>query len=462
MYLFRFIWILVFNLVLAAYCWGSASSPGERAARNAENNLNKLYFNYVFAEENERLLRAIMVSVRRLYDRNELEKSLESHSAPDHQIADRQQLLTDLVQQATRHAIAKINGSDELGNSDLPMFHILQALSNAPSMQESLDVVHWYSTQPVLLNGVMAEDRMDSLENLIQEAVHNSFREFPSNPPSREQLARQLGFILLEMQELFLRGKVLRSLSYKIDKQKQNPKIASDPAFKIYLSLLTETFNKNPTLWHTNSKGRQYQEDLSALFIKAADREDYGNEWYQQIRKILDGQKPVRVTPPPSDQRSARHHYDDDDDEEEGWFELTPLRVVLGVGAIYGGFLTIIACLAIFGSDTESAMRERRQEEELQEKLGKALYKPGQKGAKRKGAKRKGLRPRKGNKPGQQDSEDEEQYPKPTKKTLKEIIDIKKTVSDRLWDNLMYRVGIEAGVLSPLCAIWIRLMSLYR
>lgn len=153
MFFFRGVWSVFFSLMLVASCWGSVDSPQEKAARNFRNNINRLYFDYVFAEENERLLKAIMVSVRRIYDRDELYKRLEGQSALGHQTEARQQLLTQLVQQATRHAIAKINGNDDTDDSYLPMFHILQALSNAPSMQESLDVAHWFQTRPLMLKG---------------------------------------------------------------------------------------------------------------------------------------------------------------------------------------------------------------------------------------------------------------------------------------------------------------------
>ncbi|WP_422138170.1 hypothetical protein [Endozoicomonas sp. ALC020] len=421
MFFFRGLWSVFFSLMLVASCWGTVDSPGEKAARNARDNINRLYFDYVFAEENERLLKAIMVSVRRIYDRDELDKRLEGQTASGYQTEARQQLLTELVQQATRHAIAKINGNDDTEDSYLPMFHILQALSNAPSMQESLDVAHWFQTRPVMLKGVLAEDRMDSMESLIQEAVQNSFKEFPSDPLTREQLARQLGFILVEMQELFLRGKALRLLSYKVDKQKKNPQIARDPAFTIYLSLLTEAFNKHPTLWHTDSKRRHYQEDLSALFMKAADREGYGNEWYQQIRRILDGEKPVPVTRPTPAQKPHRHYYRDDDDEWEGWFELTPFRVVLGMSVMFGAFVTTMICLGMSEHEAEQGRQERRQEENLQRKLGKTL-----------------------NKPGREDPQGRDWKPNETDR--KEV----KEAAEGFEEKIIKNVLIQAGVLNPL------------
>uniref|UniRef100_UPI002148528F hypothetical protein n=1 Tax=Endozoicomonas sp. ONNA1 TaxID=2828740 RepID=UPI002148528F len=181
MYLFRIIGSVFISLILVSSCWSSVDSPEQKAFRNAERSINRLYFDYVFAEENERLLRAIMVSVRRLYDRYELDQWLEGDSAQGNQTEARQQLLTRLIQQAARHTVAEITGNEELFGSDRSMFHLLQALSNAPSMQESLDVAHWFHFRPVMLQGVLAEDRMDSMEALIQEAVQNSFREFPSN-----------------------------------------------------------------------------------------------------------------------------------------------------------------------------------------------------------------------------------------------------------------------------------------
>ncbi|WP_422134049.1 hypothetical protein [Endozoicomonas sp. ALD040] len=357
MYLFRIISSVFVSLVLVASCWGSVDSPEQKALRYARENLNRLYFDYVFAEENEKLLKAIMVSVRRLYDHYELDHWLEGHSATGNQTEARQQLLTGLVQQATRHTIAKINGDEELDGSDRSMFHLLEAVSNAPSMRESQDVAHWFHTRPLLLQGVLAEDRMDSMESLIQEAVQNSFREFPSNQLSREQLAQQIGFILLEMQERFLRGKVLRSLSHKVDRQKQNPKIARDPAFSIYLSLLTKTFNSHPTLWHTDSKRRQYQENLSALFMKATDREDYGHEWYQQIRRILAVEKMVPVTPPPPPVQNPGSHHNRHESNGEAWYQPTVLKAALGMGAMLGVLTCAAVYMAIsFEYDTESGI----------------------------------------------------------------------------------------------------------
>ncbi|WP_257287882.1 hypothetical protein, partial [Endozoicomonas sp. SESOKO2] len=210
----------------------------------------------------------------------------------------------------------------------------------------------------------------------IQEAVQNSFREFPSNRLSREQLARQLSFILLEMQERFLRGKALRSLSHKVDRQKQNPEIARDPAFSIYLSMMTKAFNNHPTLWHTDGKRRHYQEDLSALFMKAADREDYGNEWYQQIRRILDGEKPVPVTSPPPVQIPVMH-YSPDESKEESWFQFILYRAMLGMGASLGVISAGVFCMVISQYETEPARQMRLQREKLQRKLGNALNRPG-------------------------------------------------------------------------------------
>ncbi|WOG30054.1 hypothetical protein [Endozoicomonas sp. 8E] len=357
MYLFRIISSVFVSLVLVASCWGSVDSPEQKALRYARENLNRLYFDYVFAEENEKLLKAIMVSVRRLYDHYELDHWLEGHPATGNQTEARQQLLTGLVQQATRHTIAKINGDEELDGSDRSMFHLLQAVSNAPSMRESPDVAHWFHTRPLLLQGVLAEDRMDSMESLIQEAVQNSFREFPSNQLSREQLAQQIGFVLLEMQERFLRGKVLRSLSHKVDRQKQNPKIARDPAFSIYLSLLTKTFNNHPTLWHTDSKRREYQENLSALFMKATDREDYGHEWYQQIRRILAVEKMVPVTPPPPPPgQNPGSHHNRHESNGDAWYQPTVLKAALGMGVMLGVLSCAAVYMAIFEYETESGI----------------------------------------------------------------------------------------------------------
>ncbi|WP_257282014.1 MULTISPECIES: hypothetical protein [unclassified Endozoicomonas] len=323
------------NLMLVTSCWGSVESLERKVLIDVQYDINSLYFGYVFAEEYNRLFKAIMVSVRQVYDRYEQEHWPEGHFAPDNQTEARQLLLTRLFQEATRHTIANVTGGyvvDET-HPGRPMFHLLQAFSNAPAMEESRDVNQWYQTQPVLLQGVLAEDRRDSMESLIEEAVLNSFRAFPSNPLSPKELARQLGFILVEMQELFLRGKGLRSLGYKVEQQKQNPEIANDPAFILYLSFLTERFNSHDTLWHTESqesKWRQQPEDLSALFMEAAHRENYGIEWYQQVRRILDGEKPVS-------EKLFRQHFSRED-ELESWIKTglsVPVVTVISTMVVY-------------------------------------------------------------------------------------------------------------------------------
>lgn len=178
MLLFRGSLLLFLSLIAAASSWSSVESIAQKAKRNAEKNLNNIYFNYVFAKENERLLKAMMVSVRRIYDLYEPNQWPQDLLAPDNQKEARQQFLTRLVQKAARHTIAKVN--DELDSDpDRPMFHLLQAFNSAPVMKESQDVVHWSQTYPVMLQGVLAEDRLDSMESLIEEAVQNSFREFP-------------------------------------------------------------------------------------------------------------------------------------------------------------------------------------------------------------------------------------------------------------------------------------------
>ncbi len=331
MVVFRSLLSVFVSFMLITCCWGSVESPEQKAVRYARSNLNSLYFYYVFAEENESLLKAIMVSLRQVHDRYEPDQWPETDSGSGNQTEARQQLLTRVVREATRHTIAKVIGNDEADDSyqDCSMFHLLQAFSSAPDMQESREVADWSQTRPVMIQGVVAEDRTDSLEELIQQAVQNSFREFPTNPISREQSARQLGFILMEMQELFLRGKALRSLSHKVDRWKQISAITSDPFFSsFYLPFLTELFNSHDTLWHTElsgSKWRQYQEDLSTLFMEAGDREDYGIEWYRQVRRILDGEK--RVT-----------QGDQDDDDWQGWIRIGligPLCVMVIIMTIY-------------------------------------------------------------------------------------------------------------------------------
>ncbi|WP_257287210.1 MULTISPECIES: hypothetical protein, partial [unclassified Endozoicomonas] len=375
----RALWSVLFSLMLVASCWGSVESPEQKALRNARNNLNRLYFDYVFAEENERLLKALMVSVRRIHDRYEQDWWPTVHFAPDNEAEVRQQFLTRLVQQATRHTITKVTGDNDTDDSypDRPMFHLLQAFSRAPVMEESRDVLDWYRTHPVLLQGVIAEDRMDSMEELIEEAVQNSFREFPSNPLSREQLARQLGFILVEMQELFLRGKALRSLGFKVDKQKQNPEIARDPAFIHYLSFLTELFNSHSTLWHKESQRRRHQEDLSALFMEA-DSKDYGIEWYRQVRRILKGDKAVPVTPSTPAQQPNKPEY-----REEVVVLAFFTAAMLAAGGISGVVAICRFCKGLIDyarhSQSASMAEHAEQERELQKKLGKALNKPGRK-----------------------------------------------------------------------------------
>ncbi|WOG30058.1 hypothetical protein [Endozoicomonas sp. 8E] len=378
MFFLRGLLFVFLSLLLVASCWGSAESPEQKAARNVRDNLNSLYFDYVFAEENEKLLKAIMVSVRQVYDSYEQDQGAQDRSFPGSQTETRQQFLTRLVQQAVRHTISKVTGSD---SPDHPMFHLL--LNKAPGMEESPDVARWYRTRPVLLQGVSAEDRTDSIESLIEEAVQNSFREFPSNPLSQEKLSRQLGFILVEMQELFLRGKALRHLGYRVDEQKQDPEIARDPAFVLYVSSLTELFNNHPTLWHTDSERRQYQKDLSALFMEAAGREDYGIEWYQQVRRVLEGNKPVTYHPGVQDaandesqsKKQVTYHprspYD---------LEYLNYKALLLPCALFGGFLIGVMSVVIADgqmlSQNEQWAWESQQAGELQRKLGKALDKP--------------------------------------------------------------------------------------
>ncbi len=330
MVVFRSLLSVFVSLMLITCCWGSVESPEQKAVRLVRIHLNDLYLDYVFAEENGSLLKAIMVSLRQLYDRYELDQWLENDSGSGNHTEARQHLLTRVVQQATRHTIAKVIGNDEADDSyqDCSMFHLLQAFGSAPGMEESREVADWSQARPVMLQGVVAEDRTDSLEELIQQAVQNSFREFPSNPISREQSARQLGFILMEMQELFLRGKALRSLSHSVHDFEQIPAIASDPSFSFYLPFLTELFNSHDTLWHTElsgSKWRQYQEDLSALLMEAGDREDYGIERYRQVRRILDGEK-----------RGTQG--DQDDDDWQGWIGIGligPLCVMVIIMKVY-------------------------------------------------------------------------------------------------------------------------------
>ncbi|WOG30057.1 hypothetical protein [Endozoicomonas sp. 8E] len=410
MLLFRGSLLLFLSLIAAASSWSSVESIAQKAKRNAEKNLNNIYFNYVFAKENERLLKAMMVSVRRIYDLYEPNQWPQDLLAPDNQKEARQQFLTRLVQKAARHTIAKVN--DELDSDpDRPMFHLLQAFNSAPVMKESQDVVHWSQTYPVMLQGVLAEDRLDSMESLIEEAVQNSFREFPSNPLSPEQLARQLGFILLEMQELFLRGRALRLLSFKVDKQKQNPQIARDPAFNIYLNLLTEDFNNHPTLWHIYSKPRDYQENLSALFMEAADRQDYGIEWYQQVRRILDGEK--LVSKKQVIEKPIRQNLQDDNNWER-WFK---------IGVIASASVMVIGMLASLVVDqyqTKWRRLERQQEKKLQKKLGRAL-----------------------NKPWRKDPKGRDWTP--SRRDRKQVRDIIEGFDRKIWEKVM----IRAGVLDP-------------
>ncbi|WP_257252373.1 hypothetical protein, partial [Endozoicomonas sp. SESOKO3] len=225
-------------------------------------------------------------------------------------------------------------------------------------------------------------------------------------------------FILLEMQELFLRGKALRSFSFKVEKQKQNPEIARDPAFILYLSKLTEAFNNHPTLWHTDSKHRHYQEGLSALFMKAADREDYGDEWYQQIRRILNGEKPVLATPPAPVQKPVGHH-PSDLDERERW-----LKRVLGILIAAEG-IAMVAVLVYWVIDaykTKSRRLERLQEDKLQRKLGRALNKPWRKDPKGRDW-------------------------KPTVTDREQVREIIQGFDQKVWKNVL----INAGVLNPFC-----------
>ncbi|WP_448217296.1 hypothetical protein [Endozoicomonas sp. 2B-B] len=411
MLLFRGFLFLFLSLIAVASSWSSVESIEQKAERNAQKNLGNLYFDYVFAKENEGLLKAMMVSVRQIYDLYKPNQWPQDQLVPDNQKEARQQFLTRLVQQAARHTIAKVNDKLDDSDPDRPMFHLLQAFSNAPDMKESQDVVHWSQTYPVMLLGVMAEDRLDSMESLIEEAVQNSFREFPANPLSPEQLARQLGFILLEMQELFLRGKALRSLSFKVEKQKQNPRIARDPAFNIYLTILTEDFNNHPTLWHKDSKRRDYQENLSALFMEAADRQDYGLGWYQQVRRILDGEK--RVSKKLVIEKPIRQSHQDDNNWER-WFKI---GVIASAGGVVISMISIMAFLMV---DEYKMERKWRQEEKLRKKLGRAL-----------------------NKPWRKDPKGRDWTP--NRRDRKKVRDIIEGFDRKIWEKVM----IRAGVLDP-------------
>ncbi|WP_252179663.1 hypothetical protein [Endozoicomonas sp. 4G] len=396
MFLFRGLLSVFISLLLAVSCWGSAESPEQKAARYVRDNLSSLYFCYVFAEENESLLKAIMVSVRQVYDSYEQDQGAEEDFLPGSQTETRQQFLIRLVQQAVRHTTSKVisNKVDD-SHPDRPMFHLLQAFSNAPGMEESPDITRWYRTRPVLLHGVSAEDRTDSMDSLIEEAVQNSFKVFSSNGPSQEDLSWQLGIILVEMQELFLRGKALRHLSYRVDEEKQNPEIARDPAFVLYVSSLTERFNKHPTLWHTDSERRQYQKDLSALFMEAAGREDY-DTWYQQVRRVLEVKKPVtyhsRVQDAANGGSQSKKPFTYPPRRDDYWLNLFNdwyYKQLLLIGALLGGFPICAMAIAIFDGQLRSQREqwawEGKQAGELQKKLGKALDKPERKDRKGRG-----------------------------------------------------------------------------
>ncbi|WP_252179661.1 hypothetical protein [Endozoicomonas sp. 4G] len=345
MVLFRGLLSVFFSLLLAVSCWGSVESPEQKAAKLVRDNLNSLYFDYMFTEEDEKMSKATMVSVRQVYDSYEQDQGAKGRSLPDSQTETRQQFLTRLVKEAVEHTVWKVVGSD---NPDHPMSHLLL---KSFIVEESPDVVLWYQTRPVLLQGVSAEDRMYSIDSLIEEAVQNSFKAFPSNPLSQEELSRQLGFILVEMHELLFRSKALRYLSYRVDEEKQNPEIAKDPAFVLYVSSLTELFNNHPTLWHTDSKRRQYQNDLSALFMEVAGREDYGVEWYQQVRSILEGKKPVK--------HHLRRYYDPNELEYDKNLNELHDKLLLLLGAAFGGFFIGVICILIAEYQRLSSQREQ-------------------------------------------------------------------------------------------------------
>lgn len=134
MLLFRGLWSLLFSLMLVASCRGSVESVGRKALIDVQYDISNLYFGYVFAGENKMLLETIMVSARKVYDRDEQYQSLESHFTPDSQKEDRQRLLTSLVQEAIRHTIAKVTGDNGMDDSRpcSPSFHFQQNIAELP------------------------------------------------------------------------------------------------------------------------------------------------------------------------------------------------------------------------------------------------------------------------------------------------------------------------------------------
>ena len=384
--------------LLSIACWGVVESPAQKAERLAWKNINDLYLEYIFANENERFLKAMMVAMRRVYDQNEPDEFTGDISLLRNQTEVRRQHLTGLVNQALRHTIAEVKGIDlpEGRDSESCMLHIMDEFSRAPALKESCDVYHWYREHGYVLGQLSAQDRDDSLEAVVADAVRSSFREYPGKPRDDQALAEQLGFVLLELQELFLRGKALRSLGHKVHKQMQNPAIAGDPAFVLYLQILTEHYRRHATLWHYQPEKRHYQHDLARLFIISANQRDYGKEWFYQVRRILDGQMPVPVQrktrppahPPapalPATQLTVASKTNEKkllDEPVQGWGEwiesYSPYTQIFGLVGIPLVFIAVV-CKIEAREQARIAAKQTRVKA-VKKELAKALDKPGRK-----------------------------------------------------------------------------------
>ena len=182
----------------------------------------------------------------------------------------RKKALVDLVQSG----LSKLWQNEYYATSKQP--HLLAEYMLERTTKEAEETIKFYQVRNRLVFGKLPandRDENESLESLIETATDSSL--FKDPPHSHEELASQLAYILLELHEIYWRGRALRNLDFHVYGTKDDSVKTFELVSHYKQIHLIGTFKQNNTLWHTAKPGngsQPYQEELAKNFDIPVDK----------------------------------------------------------------------------------------------------------------------------------------------------------------------------------------------
>ena len=233
--------LLMTIFLISGNCFGVTLSDREKGVQNAKRHISERYLGIVFARENNEFLIRQMEYIHKAYDQQGLTVNTFNKNRDARRTA-----LINLI----------MSGLDDIWNNSYYHLrvqpHLLADHLYDRVTAETQEAIRSYNRNGYLVfDALRAQDRNESLRELVRIAVDHSFTQYPGKPSTHKQLADQIAYILPELHEIFWKPRAMRNINRRFHSAKESNGHKS--SFTHYRQYLIDTFTEDPnkTLWYT-------------------------------------------------------------------------------------------------------------------------------------------------------------------------------------------------------------------